>query len=385
MKDALGKRLALLSNVGILVLALASVSLLHRLDSKDLSEHVAMFHLLEQTNELDYRRIVWEERLDRRTREWLRENDSETYEQHRLLRQRITDWLLDGGAVGESGLQRLKGEEKDLPTFSLTEWRLSDAQAASLGAGGDLAETVVEKSVSHLQALRDPTVVSIAIDMPDQLPKLPSEDRPPENGWRLRVREVTLDDGEIEIPFDPGPISQIAGPRIKIKATTKQIELPSVIDLLLPEKKDALDSVVQSRNFLGAYSTINFHLAKRVAAQEFLQAHGRIEIFGISFSTRRFPVAALVVLVLVQVCVYATLNQAKRQDCRIISGRVYENTIGILLGSQIGRFLLWIVVPLAALLAVFGISRALSENVVGVAAVLLCAVGLMSVFQAKHL
>ena len=75
-----------------------------------------------------------------------------------------------------------------------------------------------------------------------------------------------------------------------------------------------------------------------------------VDIFGLSFSTRRFPFAVLFFLVVALLGILVTLRMAKQHSLRIFHDITADDALDVLVDSLPARCLLWGVLPALALL-----------------------------------
>jgi hypothetical protein len=421
----MSKRLIFLTRANIIIFLFALVALLHRLDAADLEEDIRALDLLQSVAAQDVSQAFVDGSVYTRARLWLENHDPTLAEQNRQARQRVTDLLGEVGVQPET-LAQIKGQAGfTADMFQLLDFPVAESSlqlqpgvataqgvlptsigvipgANVLGRQAlDTASQSVDELIDRFLAVTEPLSLTVAVSLADTgLPNLAGH----QTSCPAILQSVTLSGNVVtarfEEPasaFDPSSFVQ-QQPLLpcsfteELAVVTQQVQAPSLYDFLSGSVPDPeVGELRANPELLGrlqsVYGRIKFSLAQQIAAEDFAQAYKSIDIFGFTISTRRFPFAVLLLSVLVAWAIAWTVELARRSGQHIITGKSEEDVVDILLDLAPLRTVIWVVLPLLAILAslpLFPLSRV--ELIVTVAGAALCVLlGGMAALRARAL
>ncbi len=355
----LAKRLLYFIGILLFVLALSMVSLLNKYDSREYRADVDAFNALTTLNEGPCISAV---NSQSKRRKWLKSNHPEYAAQNQATRKAIVKALVDAG-IDRGHIDEAKRRRP--ASFSAMEYVLTSEDEGILrweGMGYVFGRIrSVSGYLDRLNALHGARQLSIAIAIEDHSiltdddPNKLWESRPPSQYHEYLLHGFHLKNGMIHFDLEIPPNTPDQGilNGIDVSVKTKDVQIPSIAHVT--EINGPLANLhADARHKQGlrtTYGNLGLEEAKSIAFESSVESHKRVKMFGFSFSTRRFPLALLAVLLLVATGNLITLRQAEKGSLRVISGVASESPFDILLDCPTSRFLIWTIIPVFALWA----------------------------------
>lgn len=421
----MSKRLVFLTRANIIIFLFALVALLHRLDATDLEHDIRSLDLVQSVAALDVSQAFSDGTVYTLARAWLEQQNPSLAEQHRGVRQQVTDLLASAGVQPDTILQ-IKGQA-GVPAdmFRLMEFPAAESllqtpavvttsqgvlpatfgvQAGANVLGRqtlDPASQTVNQLIDRFLAVTEPQTLTVATGVNNtDLPNLAAN----QANCPAVLQSVALHGDTIVARFEQSPLSPDFSFSVQqqpllpcsfteqLAVSTQQVPAPSLYDFLSGSVPDPAVGELRAnsellRRLQAVYGGIKFSLAQQIAAEDFAQAYKNIDIFGFAVSTRRFPLAVLTLSVVTAWGIAWTVETARRSGQRVISGKSEEDVVDILLDLAPLRTVIWVALPVLAILAslpLFPLSR--GEQIVVMAGAVLCALlGILASLRARAL
>ncbi len=383
--DALSKRMAKLVGTSLFAFGLAMVAFFNKQESADYRADINALELLKRLEECCLDAVNAQKPL----RKWLRAAHPELAKRNLDMRERLVERLIEAG-LSSAEITRGKVDRPD--RFSASEYQF-DADELALMVRGDFdydfpeALTVADY-LQRLDLLFRPRKLAVATGFdPEDFPLAnrdgsgddrnePAEITPepvrPRQDLRVSPRSSRAMD-----PFDRSPSLAgfyLKGANLVIAMTNpsaqarqsmalekkelpvgvETVDIPSIAAVTLEKvaPRRALYQNGDHRERLAKiYGALTINLAAAIASEHSVQSHKRIDMFGLSFSTRRFPFALLAILIVVLAGVLVTLKQAEAASVRLFDDDRGESTLALLMARPWLRFLVWAVLPVIAVWA----------------------------------
>ena len=171
-----------------------------------------------------------------------------------------------------------------------------------------------------------------------------------------RIERLTLGDGIAETTLSAEPRKQKRS-RFFFSADASVEELagvPSYVELLDLDYDILLEATVDSAAAIQrvgvVYGSLPFREALRVASDSFLDVHQNIKLFGLEFSTRRYPLVVLIVsLATILGILHAIRTAAGTGTSLFADVGSGDHLIDPLTRNDLFRTLIWSAVPLTAI------------------------------------
>ncbi len=146
---------------------------------------------------------------------------------------------------------------------------------------------------------------------------------------------------------------------------------------------DSPDRVAYLRR---AYGHLPLDHASSLASEGLAQAYRSLSLFGFQFSTRRFPVAVLLCMIVALWQTLAALVVARRRQLPVLEQIADESAVEMLVSSRTLRVLLWVVLPLSAVWAALPLVPLSSHELtwLTIGSVVLACLGVACAFAAEQ-
>ena len=421
MLEILAKRLAFFVQLIIAITLVCGIFWIQKIESLDLRDDLVSLNALEVLSEWEPLEVLsfenkYRQELSNGINTILsRQEFSNTSSNLEKVKQQIQDWLtmefqsqdIEGefliaglGSLNElipptsvpsSGNIRLLRDESN---YVLVEFILSQHQSESLLQLEERKayKNTVSNLLNRLDFFGAPLKMSVATSITGNFPSIPAD---LSNSY---IKSITLLGEKVKITFEEDPSRSPAQRtpamyEIEILVETQKIDVENLLSLISSNGDNTkvleeLYSENSRREFLdGAYGLLPLNEAKEVLSGNLVQAYQRVEILGFSISTKRLPLAVLMLFLVFLSGSFLTVIYAKRKSLRIISQVNDENPVDILIDNFFSRVLIFCVLPILSIvlsLPTFPISL-LESILIKFGSLLVFSLGILIVINSRKL
>lgn len=361
-KVALAKRLNTLTAQLVAVSCLALVVFVANIDGKDYREDYEGLKLIDNLPSAQVSAADPKYKFNY----WLAANHPELLRQCNQARQALIEQLAGVGFPLEETLNRMK---QNPGRFSAVDIVFTDDETKQLfntrrEFSVRQAKNVGEQ-LDHFELLYKPRKITVAttIELPEPKP-LPVK-QTIGMGQDSAVRMSRVDSFHADTKHK-AVVLQLAHPlppqhrafenyqEIRCPATFVKVGMISMAYALGVESDASLalyndgERRDRLRTFYGALDLDN---AKAIASEQAVKAYKQIDVLGLSFSAKRFPVAVAGILSFLSVGIFVTLRQAVDRQTKVITGSTEDSVIDMIIDWLPTRCAAFLVIPLLAIWA----------------------------------
>ena len=309
-------------------------------------------------------------RLSDTARPWLENDHSDVEARHAGARKLIQDFLHQSGVSMENILESKGGGGRDGEPAPRSVWRLirvndrSTFAVSVLGLGISRKNTPNTVSAALDEFLTDHTPRSYDVLVGVHLPErnesvqeiaeaavLGLETRAFNPG--TRIASVALDGAAVEVAAQTGiNAQQNGGSRMRLVADVVTIAGPSPADLILGQDREATElrsDAARIGRVDRLYGGLSLEEARTIVSRAIASRYDAVNLVGIEFPAEYFALGLAFASAAVMLAILTTLRLALSRGATPLCFEETDSLASLMLGNTWGRTLLWLIVPLLAM------------------------------------
>ena len=360
MREILAKRLLFLTRIIVVIFFVSLVSLLYNLDANDLKSDVLLLSQINDIHDQIKKETITknQDKITNNARVWLSEHDQNLWELNTQTRKSIRECLQENFPEFKETIIRMRKIE-NASQFNLIEILKIQEDLDYLDVKRKSSN--VKEMLEKFNFITQPNKLSVAIGTinkncptkPEVIKIFKDADNLPSSSDEelilrgFRLSKINFQNGSLKLDFSLNTFaSYFIDETIKINLRSEIVSnAPSILELITEEEPPTLTESQKNR-LETVYGDIPFKQALEIASDNFLQSISNVELFGFTFSARRYPVVILLLSLFAETGIFLVIQTAWSRRLKIISGVSDEDVVDILIDNFIARTFLWCMLPI---------------------------------------